>query len=826
MIKILGPMLALSGVASLTYQVTWVRLLGLSMGATSAAVSTVVAAFFLGLGLGSYWVARSERLLADSLKSYVLIEALIGVSGLALLPLLLNLDRVLALAPWLGTSLISKFAACMALLLLPTLGMGATFPLMAHTLAAQRQQIGTSLSDLYGFNTLGAVLGAVLSGFVFIPQLGLDGASFVACGFNLVVVLLGSVVRWRLGAPAPPSVQVPNTGPDRVPPALGLRQYKALGVLVITGFVSIAVEVAWTKYLVMFVGTTIYGFSAILAAFLLGMALGSWSLRRYVDSWPNPEKQLVVGLCLLGLCLLLTRSGLSAVPVANARLLEATASSTGVHLARYAVVFVLVLPATWLFGALFPLTLRIYCGESRQLGKSVGRAYAVNTVAGIAGSVVAGFLWLPTYGTSHLLTWTAVFVLLSPFVFWSELSQRWALAVPAALTLGVGLLWWLPAPDYERLLEATRLDLGMSKQDQRTVFLREGKTGLVSVATSNGRDYKIYNNGLNESRIDSRDPYNALLMESLLGIYPYLLQEKPRSAFVVGLGGGATMRALEFTGIESLRVVELEPLMQDAVLRVLDREAAGLADPRLTLSFDDARSTLLMEERSYDIIVSQPSHPWRAGAANLFTREFFEIVKSRLSQGGIYGQWLALFRMDADTFRSIVHAFVDAFPEAFTVANPQHGDVLFFGSSVPLKFIPERVYPRAQEDAIQRLFERLTIRDPVQLLQLFALSRSEMLELSVAAPMSTDTNLLPEVRLAGLLKNPKGERAVLPALRRFARFDVLPYIDDSVQSQWLQQLILGLNGHGERHLAQQGLRQLRKVDPEAEQRLSRLLRRD
>src|SRR5690606_22189300 len=201
MIRALGPMLALSGVASLTYQVTWVRLLGLSMGASSAAVSTVVAAFFLGLGLGSYWVARSRRLLADSFKSYLIVEALIGVSGLVLLPVLLHLDHLMALAPWLGASLVAKFAVCMTLLLVPTLGMGATFPLMAHTLAGQQQSIGTSLSDLYGFNTMGAVLGALSSGFVFIPLLGLNGASFVACGFNLLVVAIGVAVRRRSGSP-------------------------------------------------------------------------------------------------------------------------------------------------------------------------------------------------------------------------------------------------------------------------------------------------------------------------------------------------------------------------------------------------------------------------------------------------------------------------------------------------------------------------------------------------------------------------------------------------------------------------------------------------
>ncbi len=816
-------LLVLSGIASLTYQVTWVRLLGLSVGATSAAISSVVAAFFLGLSLGSFLAGRLRWVRRHAFFSYLTLELVTGASGLALLPALLNLDRLVALFPGLGSSLLFKFLLTVLLLLLPTLCMGATFPVMARVMVRRGSELGSKVSALYGLNTFGAVLGALLSGFVFIPSFGLDGTIFVACGLNVSVAVVGFVLRTRL-APEPEAdaAEPSQASAERV--TITPRAYRALIVLATTGFVAIASEVAWTRYLVMFVGTTIYGFSAIVSAVLMGVALGSWSVKRWIDRWRAPERWLVIGLCLLGLCLLLARSGLSQVPRIQGWLAQETLSPNAVHLVRYVVAFIVVLPANWVFGALFPVSLRVFCADRGELTQHVGLAYAVNTLMGIVGSLVAGFYWLPTFGTSHLLFWTALSILMLPFVFWEELRGRWSLIVPISLLLALPVGLVLPTPDYRSLLASVRLDLPLAKQAQRTSFLREGRTGVISVETGDDRFFKIYNNGLNESKIDRTDPHNALLMESLLGLIPYFLHEHPRSAFVVGLGGGATMRALEYTKIQSLRVVELEPVMSQAVASVLKPGPSGLVDPRLTLSFNDARNTLLVEPKRYDIIVSQPSHPWRAGSANVFTREFFQIARERLAPGGIYGQWLALFRMDQTTLRSILRAFVDVFPEALAMANLQTGDLLFFGSNQPMKF-SSRMVARSREEDVRRLLGRRGVRNPVSLLRLFALSRREMVRAAGGAEPSTDTNLLPEVRLARLLGNPKGAESPAALLRGFGHFDILPYLDPSVQSKWLIQLALDLKSHGNKRRALAAVRQLNKVDAKTAAKLGRMIRR-
>jgi len=193
--------LVVSGVAALTYQVVWVRLLGLSMGSTSASVSTVLAAFFLGLAIGSYLAERITRNRIDSLNVYIVLEAVIGITGLALLPILLNLDHIMSSIPELGSLVPFKFAVAMALLVLPTMCMGATFPVMAAILVRRQADMGKRVSQLYSLNTAGAVFGALLAGFVFVPNWGLDGAVYMAASLNFFIVITAIYLNSRIVFP-------------------------------------------------------------------------------------------------------------------------------------------------------------------------------------------------------------------------------------------------------------------------------------------------------------------------------------------------------------------------------------------------------------------------------------------------------------------------------------------------------------------------------------------------------------------------------------------------------------------------------------------------
>ncbi|MCK4586678.1 MAG: fused MFS/spermidine synthase, partial [Gammaproteobacteria bacterium] len=346
---------------------------------------------------------------------------------------------------------------------------------------------------------------------------------------------------------------------------------------------------------------------------------------------------------------------------------------------------------------------RLYCGNLQGVRSRIGKAYAVNTVASIFGSLMAGFWIIPDFGTDVLLTSMAMVLLVLPFLFLPALSGRVPqVAVASFAVVALAGSWVLPHLNYKDLISSVQYDdESYAGKEPEYLFLKEGKAGVISMVTHNGRHVKLQNNGLNESFIDLEDENNVLLVESLLGLMPYMLHENPRSAFVVGFGGGITTKALTMTSLESIRVVELEPAVVEAGRAILGGEIPALQDPRVTLSFNDARNTLLVEENKYDIIAAQPSHPWLARASNVFTKEFFNLVKSRLNEGGVYGQWVNLFHMDATTLKSLLRAFYEVFPHGMTFANLDTGDFIMYGSGSPVVFDYARIQKRLNEPKIK-----------------------------------------------------------------------------------------------------------------------------
>ena len=292
------------------------------------------------------------------------------------------------------------------------------------------------------------------------------------------------------------------------------------------------------------------------------------------------------------------------------------------------------------------------------------------------------------------------------------------------------------------------------------LFVKEGKTGVVSLVTYDGINVRLQNNGLNESGFDITDMDYPPIVEYLLGLMPYFLHEDPKSAFVVGYGGGFTTKALTLTeGLKHIKVVELEPVIVEAGRYIYKGDIPMLQDPRVTLEFNDARNTLLLEDTKYDLIAAQPSHPWLSRASTVFTRDFFKVVKSRLKENGIYGQWLSMFNMDATTMRAIMKGFYEVFPEGFTMADVSSGDFLMFGSANPLTFNMDRVSKRFNEEAIKKGMAYYDLEDPQDLFWYFALSRDQALEAAGDIVPNTDMNILSEVRLSKLDRNATGDES-------------------------------------------------------------------
>lgn len=762
-----GLMMFFSGTAALVYQVVWVRLLGLSIGATAVSVAIVLAAFFGGLAAGSLAAQASLRREANGLRGFALAEGVTAVSALLLLPLLFGLDALLAQLPSMGSDSALHFVLVFLLLLLPTAAMGATFPFLAAWVAPTQQRLGESISVLYALNTLGAVAGALLAGFLLIPRMGLDGALYVAAAINGAVAL---AAWWRALRERKETV-LPLAAVEHAPVGRGTRTLAALAA---TGFTAMAAEVAWSKYLSLYAGTTIYGFAAMAAVMLAGMAGGGWLMRLWLHRRGAAMSQLLFMLCLLSVSLILTRSGLGLLPsvVGDTMLLGEALHNPG----QFVMLTLVLLPSSLCFGATFPLALALHCPTSSAVRDSLGMALAVNTLAAIAGAVITALWLIPRLGSDMTLALLPLLPLAA--VLWLMArapAVRLRYAGYASVSLLAVASVMLPGIDYERILTSTHYRYGNSASEKLNFrYLQEGRSGVISLVDYGGDLVFLQRNGLNEGVVNGLDARKGTLAESLLGVLPYLLQERPRDAMVVGFGAGITTRILTEGGLESVKVVELEPAVVAAMQQLGAHQWPFLTDGRVALEYNDARASLGSDDRLYSIIVSQPSHPWLAGSANLYSKEFFELSRAHLRPDGIFGQWVNLFRMDAATLRSILHTFYEVFPRGVVFGLPS-GDLLLMGGNSTMVLDYERSKKFFLKENVRTTLSHGGMHDIRELPSYFFFTRDDALKMAADAPVATDANLLVEIRLARLTGKLESEEDPYSMLQQYVKKDLSPY---------------------------------------------------
>jgi spermidine synthase len=749
-----------SGLAALVYQILWTRLLGFAFGTTTEAIGTVLALFFGGMALGSAGAARWGARLRRPLLVYAWLELGVGLFALASLPCLLEIDDLYARlgaahGPVLQAAL--RVGAAGVVLLPPTLAMGATLPVVARALVVADATLGRWSALLYAANTFGAVLGAYLCGFWLIPGLGLARTVLAAAATNLAVAGAVGVQARRFEGPAPaPAAPAP---PD--PERRRLRR-SFLACFGVSGFVAIGYEIVWARVFGIVMEGTLYGFAAVLTCFLLGLALGSLAAAPRVDrlrdlprafGWLHAAIAASVAL------------GLAAVPILPF-LQRALASALGpldpLH-GLFLVVAPIVLVPTALFGAAFPLFVRLYAGRAAQVGEGMGLASAVNTAGSILASLAVGFWALPALGMDATLfalvvldLGVALFVLLGFQTTRGRArlaSSGGACLLLLALSLsfnGVGVEEAIAgrevrAPDLARYRQA------LAARRQGLALVVEGRSSIVTV-TRTPQALLLRTNGLPEGGLRYDPPYYTL-ETVLLGVLPYLLAETPRRALVVGLGGGNTLAALLRTPLERIDVVELERGVAPAVAALHAGRRSPLAHPRVRLRFNDGRHELLLARHrgggGFDVIASQPSHPWLQGAANLFTEEYFELARANLSEGGVFALWLNGFRTDAESVLAVVTSFERVFPGALLVngvRDPSRSSLLLLGGRRALRVDLARVASRLAEPGVAELLALFGI-DGVE--ALLALCEGPAAGFAAIAPdaANTDDNAFVETRI-------------------------------------------------------------------------------
>jgi spermidine synthase len=766
MFAVLCACFFLSGATGLVYEVVWLRMLGVVFGHTVYAITTVLAAFMTGLGLGSYLFGRRAARLRNPVRVYGALEIGIGLYC-ALLPALLGLAAAVYLPLYrlLSVSYAAfgfvQFLLIAVLLVVPTTLMGGTLPVLAQAVVRGDRAIGRTVGALYAVNTFGAVVGVAGAGYGLLPALGNRTTLALAAAANVAVGLLAlwySRQRQAVALPPAPAAGPARAGGGRGKPApvpapagaVGWERRLILVALGLSGAVSMVYEVAWTRGLALVIGSSTYAFSAMLIAFLVGIAGGAalyswlWGAERATAA-TFAVLQAGIGLGVLGVLVSFDQlPELFLVALGRASARHAELVQLGVSAGA-------LLAPTLLLGATFPCAVAACAPSAARAGEETGRLYAVNTAGAIGGAVLAGFVLVPALGVqSALKLGIVVNLVLAGALALSGprpvRAGRWGLAGGALA--GVALVFLAPAWDLQvmssgpaihavsYLQQAKTSSLDAVLRTKPVLFYRDGPSATVSV-TRAGQYVALRVNGKPDASSDPLDMQTQLT----LGHLPLLLHPDPTSVLVIGLGSGITAGAVARHPIRQLDVVEIEPAVVEAS-RFFTRENGNvLKDPRVRLVLGDARNFLLTAPARYDIIISEPSNPWIGGIASLFSLESFQLARDHLRPGGLMAQWVQSYNLRPEDLKMIVQTFRRVFPDT-SIWQVGSVDYLLLGRAEPAPVDLVLLKTRHQDNAALREdLTRTGVKDWPGVLSYFVLGGADAARFSDGAAVNTDDRL-------------------------------------------------------------------------------------
>ncbi len=736
--SLLPVLFALSGCAALIYQVVWFEQLGLSLGTSAISLGVLLAAFMGGMGLGSVWLARSVSGALPALRVYAALElgiGALGVAALVLIPLAGN-----AYTAWAGNgsaSLLLRALAAAICLLPATVLMGATLPVVAGAVAGERDA-GQRLGFCYAANIGGGVLGSLGAAFYLLRVHDVYVATAVAATLNLV----GAALAWYAAA-RPPWRSV---GPAvELEPAARARGaiYWATGA---SGFTALSSEVLWTRHLSLLFGATVYAFALILAVFLLGLGVGSAGgamLGRRLD----PRRalagcQLALAVALAWAAYIIARS----LPFWPLDVTLPTTASTMLQLDWLRTAWA-VLPAALLWGASFPLALAACATPAALSRATVGRLYSLNTAGALAGALLTALVLIDTVGSRRIEQGSVLvaggvglWLLLGP----GMRRQAPALAAGiAAAAVIAGLAYVLPAVP-AKLIAYGRF-LPTRGADANVVYWGEGLAASVAVTREPNGLLTYHNAGKTQASTYPQD----LRLQKMLGHLATLVADRPASVFVIGLGAGITAGAASVDpAVEQVVVAEIEPLVPQIAARFFSTYNQGVvANPKVEIRIDDGRHYLATTSRRFDVITSDPLDPWVKGAATLYTREFWQLVKARLTAGGVVTAFVQLYETNDAAVRSEIATFLDVFPNGALFANRVDGigyDAVLLARADGGPIDVERVDRRLRSTAYGRVSDSLAasgFASALDLLGTYAGDAPAMSTWLAGAARNTDRNL-------------------------------------------------------------------------------------
>jgi spermidine synthase len=734
-----------SGASALIYQVLWTRVLGWVFGVTVHAASAVWASYMAGLAIGSIVAGRVGDRIARPLRWFGGVELLIGLTALSTPIVLTLMQRVYVsayshLPQSVATLTLVRLLMAFALLIVPTALMGATLPFVIKSSEFRRSRLGVHVGVLYGSNTVGAIAGTLAAGLYLIPQLGIHRTFIVAVALNIVVGATAMALEWAVGANSiPPGPNIaPGVGPGSDPGPTLVRPRATrlvLGVFVVSGFVSLALEVVWFRVLTLFLRPTVYGFAVMLATVLAGIAGGSYLAAPFLD---RPRRWIAaLAVCEFGVA---TAAALSFRFLASLPALSDSLTPLFSRVMPGYLVYPLagsllaIFPTALLMGVAFPIGLRVWAAAGRDaahVASRVGTFYSLNVAGAIAGSLAGGFVLLPLFGSRGSIallagTTFAGAVLLLAASEWRR-PVRWTIGGVAALVFAAITL---ASPDPFEQFIAQRF------RGDHIVWREEGVEATVVVHKSPAGDLSMTVNGNHQASTDAVTTY----VHRRIGHLPMALHPDPRTALVIGLGGGATAGAVSVHGA-SVDVVELAaPVVRGA--RLFDAVNYGVLErPNVHVRVDDGRNFLMLTPKRYDVVTADVIHPIYAGSGNLYSAEYFALIRRVLKPGGMILQWVA--GTDAE-YKIIARTFLSVFPETTVWADGS----LLVGMIEPLRLDRAAFERKLRKGGSAQGLHDLNVESWDALLAAFVAGPEELRGFVGDGPMLTDDKPLVEYFLS------------------------------------------------------------------------------
>ena len=765
-LPLLLSLLALSGCSALIYEIVWYQLLQLVIGSTAVSLGVLLATFMGGLCLGSLALPRVNRARRlHPLRLYAFIELGIGAAAVLVLLVMPLVNHVYAAAVGHGMPAVLLRALAASLCLLPpTVLMGASLPVVARWLETTPEGIAR-MGLLYGANTAGAVVGCLLAGFCLLRFADTATATLCAVGINVVVATASMMLAGRAG---------PSSVAPLAPPA-GKGYWPAHITIGISGACALGAEVVWTRLLGLMLGATVYTFSIILAVFLAGLGAGA-AVGARISRRAKSRVALGYAQALLVAAIAWAASQISqSLPWWPVNSQLATQAwylfQTDLVRALWA-----TLPATLLWGASFPLALAAAASAGEDPGRLVAGVYAANTAGAIAGSLGLSLILIPWIGTAGaervliLLAAAGALFMLAP----AARAQRRPAAALAACAAVAGA-WFFAArvePPPPMLIAFGRRTV-TSADRAKILYWGEGINSSIAISQWDDGAVQFHVSGKVEASTESYD----MRLQRMLGHLPALLQPDPRSVLVVGFGAGVTAGSfVVHPEVRRIVICEMEPLVPPVAARFFGRENFDvLHDPRTRIIYDDARHFVLTTPEKFDIITSDPIHPWVKGSATLYSREYFELVKQHLNPGGIVTQWVPLYESDADTVKSELATFFEAFPHGTVWANELNGggyDLFLLGQTEPMRIDLDRLDARLARPDYARVAESLRqigFRSVPDLMAVYAGQAADLGPWLAGAQINRDRNLRLQY-LAGLTLNYNREDRIYGELMSYRRF--------------------------------------------------------